>query len=346
MDLKTALFGSLFAISATKASATTLFAPQACAPENMSLVVRNSAKSPETFWLQMHQGDSVREVRFDVEGKTESSWKGTDFLKSKESFFVKHFSADGNLMFLLKCRGQWNFEETASPVLDFRLSGQNASLQFLIQNLDPVKNRAVHLRWRDGDGLIMSEESRDLGAPYASSEFLLESPAGARTLSIEGEGRLTARMMDLDRQRVLPGHLMDPARTVTQEETAYFLLSNAAGTESFVLPLSDPDLTAQAREIVAGQKPKILIAEIESTPASSENRNLVAEDRAPWSWHVRKTLNFTDVASIDCSGSPSLVEERLAAWLKHPNPRICFWSYFLKREISAEEVASGYLKNP
>lgn len=332
--------------SASSAKAKTLFAPQTCLPDQLTFLAKNLSKEPQIFWLQIHQGTAVKELRFELTEKDALSLSGQDFLKPGQSFFVKHPSSDQDLVFQLKCDGDWKWNEVASPVLDFQLSGQNLSLQLLIQNLDPLQNREVHLRWKDAEGFPLGEEIKDLGSPYRSSNFFLQAPAGARRLSLEGSGRFSARLKDLDHQSAIDGELGDPANVKIQEGVAYFLLSDATGTESFVVPLTDAHLLSQAREIVSKQQQKILLADIESSENLSENRNFKSEDRAPWSWRIRKVLGFADLANIECSGSPSLVEERLGLWMKRNPPRICFWSYFLKRELSAEEVESGVLKEP
>ncbi len=164
-------------------------------------------------------------------------------------------------------------------------------------------------------------------------------------VEIIGEGRFTASAIMGDDEL---GRRSDQAQRVLMAKgvavestpelaTSYFLVSHYTGDQNYVLPIKDPVLADQARQLLRTGYQKIVSAAIR--PSSSwTNRDFVG-DSAPWSWEVSELYGFNDFGSVTCDGSPLMLESLILIW----NKPICFWSYHLSRELSAAEVRSGHL---
>jgi hypothetical protein len=139
--------------------------------------------------------------------------------------------------------------------------------------------------------------------------------------------------------------------TLAQASPVYFLAAEPAGSrvhgDSFVLPLTDPDDIAHARDLIlrgpaAAQSP-IVFAEI-AKGVDGLNRDLLRPEQPDWSWHVTKFEGFGDFGIELLDGWPTYVEKHRDAWLAQtsglpaggPPPEtghIGFWSYTVVSEL-------------
>ena len=141
--------------------------------------------------------------------------------------------------------------------------------------------------------------------------------------------------------------------------TVYFLVSEFSDQrehgDSFVLPLSDEDDIAHARDLVARGRDagSSLIAADIVAGADNINRNILAEGKPAWSWHISDFDQFADASIELTDGWPTFIESDVQGWIHNtgggtvdndgdgepdgPPPtvgRIAFWSYTVTAELT------------
>lgn len=326
----------LFSGIATPAWGGAHYAPQTCTPQEIQLIVKNTTDEDEPFWIQIRDAKGTRERAQMARAGSRQILEGRDFLVENQSFSVRQRT--DSLHVSLRCKGLTEMTATVSPHLEFPLPADSEALSLRLLNLHHG-TQTVRLIFRSPHGEHLEETTLDLRNDYVSLDRKMTRPRGATVLVIQGEARLTARLIDLKTLGTLQGRSW-PAQVRAPTETAYFLVASTDGDESYVLPVRDPEMQRQARSLIAEGSEKIVFTEIEPAPAGSENRDLLNAEAAPWSWRVKAVLGFNDLGHQDCSGSPSMVEDFKENWMPE-SKWTCFWTFHLKRELSATEVAQG-----
>ncbi|MBC7419762.1 MAG: hypothetical protein H7328_03445 [Bdellovibrio sp.] len=135
--------------------------------------------------------------------------------------------------------------------------------------------------------------------------------------------------------------LINPQASKTDVKAAYFVVApNQVGGDSYIVKITNSDMILRAREQVAHPNlEQIVFAKVQKG-ASGFNRNWSKREKSFWSWSVSEVTNFADIGSTSCNGIPQSLEDRVDSWVKQPG-QICFWSYRIKEELTADEVASG-----
>jgi hypothetical protein len=122
-------------------------------------------------------------------------------------------------------------------------------------------------------------------------------------------------------------------------ETVYFLVGEktAVHDDSYVLPLSEGDDIAYARNLVSGGMAfaTCVVADIAAT-ADCINRNYVSPFKAPWSWHVTDFVAFVEVPAPGLDGWPGFVQNVLAGWMSATGGRIGFSNYTVVAELGTD----------
>jgi hypothetical protein len=123
----------------------------------------------------------------------------------------------------------------------------------------------------------------------------------------------------------------------TPAQTVYFLVAHpdpGLRTDSYVLPLTDPEDIAHARDLIqygtaAGQT--IVVANI-ACGADNINRNFYSPSKNAWNWHVTEFLSFADFTIEIYDGNPVFVNnDCLMAGTTLGT--IGFWSYTVVAEL-------------
>ena len=127
----------------------------------------------------------------------------------------------------------------------------------------------------------------------------------------------------------------DPVRP--QTPTAYFLVANPdlmliGLSDSYVLPLSDPDDIAMARLLVSGGF-RIVSATV-TVGSDGINRDMLAPGSPEWSWHVTQFHGFVEAAIELCDGTPTMTEVSSQSWLEGDEYDICYWNYTVVAEVT------------
>ena len=141
--------------------------------------------------------------------------------------------------------------------------------------------------------------------------------------------------------------------------TVYFLVSEFPDQrehgDSFVLPLDDADDIAHARDLVARGRDagRYLVAADIVAGADNINRNILADGKPAWSWHISNFDQFADASIELTDGWPTFIESDVQGWINNtgggtvdndgdgepdgPPPtggRIAFWSYTVTAELT------------
>lgn len=157
-------------------------------------------------------------------------------------------------------------------------------------------------------------------------------------IQVTSSNRLPAMVASSDAIQAL--HFAVPTRLNTDKNAVYFLLSNSRKSESFVVRMTDAKQIQEARnQLNHTQTPRILNARI-TTESQDYNRDFNHANRAPWGWSVSEINSFADFCHIDLDGSPSSVDQFLPLWLAKGST-ICFWDYYLEKELTPEQVSLG-----
>ena len=127
--------------------------------------------------------------------------------------------------------------------------------------------------------------------------------------------------------------------TTATSETILFLVAEPflpVHGDSYVLPLSDPQAIAHARDLIqfgpqnAGSP--IVVAHV-AEGANGINRDLLAPGAPEWSWHVTEFLGFADATIEILDGWPGFVEQDVQGWLENTGGTIGFWDYTVVSEV-------------
>src|SRR5262245_55304022 len=103
----------------------------------------------------------------------------------------------------------------------------------------------------------------------------------------------------------------------------YFLVSEFPDQiehgDSFVLPLDDADGIAHARDLIvrgkaAGQTQ--ITADIVAG-ADEINRDILADGKPAWSWHISNFDQFADVGIELTDGWPGFIEQDVQGWINN-----------------------------
>lgn len=327
-------------LNAAPATAQVLYAPQDCGVKNMKLLVQNTTATAQPFWVQVYEKEMVNEIRVDVEAGAWTSFEGSTWLQPGQTMTVKVPSTA--LRFTMSCGALLRMTPFSSPRWEFDLSREPGPLRLLMQNLAQGA-QDIELAYLDAQGARLYDLQLSMGDMMQTTSTDLYPPEGTAKLVLEAKGRVNPALLNARTGRQLLARTFPPAKVPTDAAKKYFVLSNGAGDESFVIGLDDPALIAQARTFIKQGLAKLLVADIEPALDRSENRNYSLPDRSPWSWKVSKVLRFNDLGSLACDGSPSQIEEFFPRWMNPANRHICFWRYHLKRELLESEVRTGIL---
>ncbi len=128
-------------------------------------------------------------------------------------------------------------------------------------------------------------------------------------------------------------------------ETVWFEVGEISPVraQSFLVPLSDPEQIAHARDLIArgpSAGSTILSASIQAG-GDGFNRNLKITGSPLWSWHVTGVAGFADMAIELCDGWPGFVEQNPQAFIDNTNGQICFWGYTVVSELAQRPAFSA-----
>jgi hypothetical protein len=120
-------------------------------------------------------------------------------------------------------------------------------------------------------------------------------------------------------------------------ETVYFLVAETEPfhSDSYVLPLTEPDDIAHARDLIANGPAAgapIVVAYIDCSP-DLINRDYLSSSKHIWSWHITQFDGFADITAEILDGWPGFVESNCYGWVGETGGMIGFWSYTVVYEL-------------
>jgi hypothetical protein len=170
-------------------------------------------------------------------------------------------------------------------------------------------------------------------------------PAGEYSLEIEVDASINsiawARIEDLRLE-------LRPPRTFVVAENPS--LGPCQHCDSYLLPLVEPADVEHALELIAsgGTAPApIAVAEI-AAGADGVNRDVLAPEEPPWSWHVTRFDGFYDNTVEILDGWPSFVESDVAGWIENTRSEpggpgvVGFWGYTVVAEVPEPGSAGAW----
>lgn len=199
--------------------------------------------------------------------------------------------------------------------------------RFLLSNLSELPQN-VRVTWKSGPGIPVPAETVALPA-----KGFIEIPRPANAVGVEVNGELPlfpAWTTKDDFELMTPKAYPRFAKT----STARFLVANSTGKESFVIDMENEELIAQARAQIAkpGSDMNTIVVGLPGYGPNGSNQNLLAPGRAPWSWHVKKVLNFSSIGSESCGGTAAVLEDLIQPWIDGEGT-ICFRDFRVIAEI-------------
>lgn len=141
------------------------------------------------------------------------------------------------------------------------------------------------------------------------------------------------------------------APSPAQAGTVYFVVAERPGAavhhDSYVLPLSEPEDIAHARDLVirgpdAAGSPLVFASVVAG--ADGINRNVLAEGEPPWNWHVSAFEGFGDFGIELVDGNPTYLESDVQGWIRNTSRgdgdvgHIGFWNYTVVSELAGPVI--------
>jgi hypothetical protein len=105
--------------------------------------------------------------------------------------------------------------------------------------------------------------------------------------------------------------------------------------DSYILPLSDPEDVADAREIIerGGTGLGTIVTAIIAAGSDGINRDVLAPGEPLWSWRVKAFTGFAEITIEILDGWPSFVESDVEGWIRNTGGGIGFWAYTVVAEL-------------
>lgn len=240
---------------------------------------------------------------------------------------------------------KFHIGDLTSPKVTHQFSTPVKTVKIYLLNLS-LQTNSIKLKAYDAGGNFLGEKQTSTLKYYETITFKWSLPQPVARIEVEGQQRLSSVILydDHSIEKSVPAQVARPVPLSADPNKTYFLVSTkeARPEESFVIALDDSKMIETARDQIKFKDlEKIVVAGIELGHGGF-NRAFYSKDRSPYSWSVYRVDAFADFAYIDCDGSPDLVEERLMQRLNEGG-RICFWRYRVTRELSLQEINSGYL---
>lgn len=309
--------------------------PEVC--EKGTLVIRNQSSNELRFFLQTFNPGLISEYGLTVAAKSIFTTEVSGFSKTqwqKRLSLLSLNASSARFQVQMKCHdeiyqasfrqsGEWIFEKNVK-LKTHKLWIKNLSPNVGTYELTVFNNTTSKIRTIDFQ-------------PFEQKSVMVKDADLWPYFKFEASTKVAVFYLD-STTNIEPVQFKPVALKDVDTNGVYFEVQNRdKNDDSFVVHITDTEMIARARSILANpSSEKIVIGEVKSG-SGNHNLNLYSPDRAPWSWHVSRVTNFSDFASTACNGLPQIVEDRALTWPNDPG-RICFWTYRLKREISALDL--------
>ncbi len=323
-------------VTISTANAKILHWPNYC--DNGTLQITNSSNENQFVWLQSFSENLKAENEYEVESKSTLNISVQKLFKEERNSLLQ-FANQFSLKTKFNCNKLSYVTDDADGGKFIFSKTQTGHHKLILQNLSSLENK-IQLKIIDSNNQDINLQQITLNTSESFSVSLDEFQSW-RSIEVSSDLKYTAFV--LTETGYLPPKL-SPSKGIAEKDGVYFLVGVRENEDdSFVVKITDSKLIAQARELVAKpEHEKIVFAKIEKGHKFF-NRNFNNKSKSYWSWSTSEVTGFGDFGSTSCNGHPQAVEDRLESWISNPG-RICFWDYRLKKELSLEEVNSGFLR--
>lgn len=332
--MKNTIFAVLLITLSLPAFSTVLHWPE-CPSGTLS--IQNKSASDLKVWIQSYNPTLLSETPVDLAANRLTQITVAHQTKTERNTLI-HFSNAKDIDAAFQCAGK-NYPATTleGGVQTFRKSDLNQQSLYL-KNLFTGKNtfkievlNRLRQPLRTITHVLNSNEQRKV--------LLLPTPELAY-VRIRAENKFVA--FNLNSAGSQNAMIADPQQ-FPEDSTGgvYFEVGPRTGSgDSFTVKITNPALIEKARlQISNPTLEKMLFAKIQKGH-QKQNRNLASTTKSFWNWSVTEVTNIADIGSTACNGLPQIVDDRVDSWLQDPG-RICFWTYRIKREVPAREIATG-----
>lgn len=299
------------------------------------LSVQNTTTETQRVYLQTFDPTLKSEVSYQIP-KLQTIQIPVDKKNTTERNALLYFSNARNIKANLNCQNK-NYGSTSleGGIQTFKKSELAQQIIYL-KNLFTEKNKfKIELldRYRKPLRIVTkdlkSNEQRKIMLLNNSELFYIRVSAESKfaSFNLTTLGSQNAMIADSDR--------------VPEPSGVFFEVAPRDGIgDSFTVQIQNPDLIAKARQQISDPSlEKMLFAKIQKGH-HQQNRNLASITKNFWNWAVLEVTNIADIGSTSCNGLPQMVDDRIDFWTTNPG-RICFWTYRIKREVPALEIATG-----
>ena len=322
-----------------KLNAEILHWPQICFGENSGeLHIKNNSSKNTSVWIQKFNKTLLSEIEVPISAKS-NFILALDSLANSERYSLLNMNQPSSIEVKYKChQNVYSSSSIEGGELTFRKSSFLTN-KIWIQNLYTDVNH-VKIEFQDINFNKIAIEELSL-APSISIQFSIPNSiinwAYFKISSSHKSSIFNLTSTGADRPIQVT-----PVKTQVDPDAFYFLVESRSGSsDSFIVKITQPSLVESARELVKNpQKEKILFARIQKDHQGF-NRNWSKPEKNFWSWSTSEVTSFGDIGSTVCNGSPQEVEDRTDFWVEDPG-RICFWNYRIRKELSPQNVESGF----
>lgn len=302
-----------------------------------TLNVKNKTSSDQRVWLQSFNPTLISETAIDVAASRTAVVTVTHQSKSERNSLI-HFLNSKDIEATFQCAGKtYPAAAIDGGVQTFKKSDlrqQTAYLKNLFTDKNTFKIETLN-RFRQPlktiTAVLNSNEQRQIVMPESVDTAYVR---------VSAENKFAAfNLNSFGSQNAM---IVDP-QPLSEDTTAgvYFEVGPRTGPgDSFTVKITNPAMIQKARlQISNPTLEKMLFAKIQKGH-QKQNRNLASTTKAFWNWSVTEVTNIADLGSTACNGLPQIVDDRIDSWVQDPG-RICFWTYRIKREVPAREIATG-----
>lgn len=280
------------------------------------LLVKNTSLETQDLWLIFYDNQYLDEAHFEIPAQAEKRLKIADLKESHWNFAVLTKSTELRLPANWQSHVSTRFEKNVRGLSQWKVRPTNLGME----------KQELEVQFQNSKGEIL-ETQKILSSNYLKSQSLnLKVPQGAEKAVVQ-----THFPISLPQEKDLKV-VLDSSRK-KESDTVYFLLEYEPGS-TFVAPIKDPRLVAQAREEIKNPKGLILFAEIDHS-GTGLNRNWSLTHQPYWSWQIKEVTGFYQLAADWCQAYPEMIERML-----HPlvtQEKVCFGGSQLVSEVSAPE---------
>lgn len=327
----------LISAASVSAEAKVLYWPDLCS--SPTLIVENKTTLEKTFWLQKFSAEDLNETEYTLTSKQVLKIDLTKQTETERSALL-HFNDSTTLGVQYNCEGI-NYAATDLDGADVTYKKiPNRHQKLWLQNTFTARN-TVQINYHDASMKLLKTQTFQLDSQKTLS--LVENSINWSYISVSSSNKLISYF--LDETGSSAAFKAVPHTTTPPNDGSYFLVnSKNSNDDSYVVKITDAQLIEKARYYAQHPETEKIVFATVQKDHQGFNRNMSLKTKPLWSWSATEVTGFGDFGSTSCNGQPQELEDRVDKWIDGIG-RICFWSYRIKKELTASEVAGHLTQN-